>query len=127
MLNRKKTHAKSLLQIYYYFWSPPIAIRLGPKQFFKQKNKIMANNHFDIGIYRKNQYDLKDAAGNPAAQGVLMSFPSGLTFIEPAPANTTANGVTMQSIISLLPAGLNQLSNKYYSAADVATLSTAAT
>lgn len=87
----------------------------------------MANNHFDIGIYRKNQYDLKNAAGNPATMGVLMSFPSGLIFIEPAPAGTTANGVTMQSIISLLPTGLNQPSNKYYSAVDVATLSTAAT
>lgn len=87
----------------------------------------MANNHFDIGIYRINQHDLKNADGAPASAGRLHSFPSGLTFIEPAPAGTVAAGVTMLSIINLLPTGLNQPSKKYYSAADVATLSTAAT
>jgi hypothetical protein len=87
----------------------------------------MANNHFAIGIYRINQYDLKNPDGAPASQGILRSFPSALTQMYPAPAGTTAAGVTMQSIIELLPTGLNQPAVKYYSAADVATLNTAAT
>lgn len=76
--------------------------------------------------YRKNQYDLKDAAGAPAASGVPRNLPAALCNLEPAPANTTANGVTMQSIIELLPIGLykNGQSIFYYSADTVATLNT---
>lgn len=76
--------------------------------------------------YRKNQYDLKNAAGNPATQGVPLNLPAPLCILSPAPANTTANGVTMQSIIELLPSGLyhNGQSDKYYSADTVATLNT---
>lgn len=59
-------------------------------------------------------------------EGVTNSFPvEGTRFFE-AKAGTTANGVTMNSIIELLPTGLNVHSFKYWSAATVATLNTAA-
>jgi hypothetical protein len=76
--------------------------------------------------YRKNQYDLKNAAGNPATQGVPRNLPAALCILSPAPASTTANGVTMNSIIELLPTGLykNGQSTCYYSADTVATLNT---
>lgn len=76
--------------------------------------------------YRKNQYDLKNAAGYPATQGVPTNLPGALCSLKPAPANTTANGVTMQSIIELLPTGLyhNGQSTYYYSADTVSTLNT---
>lgn len=76
--------------------------------------------------YRKNQYDLKNAAGGPATQGVPRNLPAALCNLEPAPVNTTANGVTMQSIIELLPTGLyhNGQPTIYYSADTVATLNT---
>ena len=76
--------------------------------------------------YRRNQYDLKDAAGHPAVQGVSVNLPGALCVIKPAPANTVANTVTMQSIIELLPSGLyhNGQSDFYYSADTVATLQT---
>lgn len=74
--------------------------------------------------YRKNQYDLKDPAGHPAAQGVPFNLPNGLCNVYPAPASTIANGVTMQSIIEFIPQGLyhNGQSDKYYSADPIATL-----
>lgn len=81
--------------------------------------------HFLSSIYRKNQYDLKNPAGNPANQGVPHSFPVGLTHFYPAPTNTVANGVTMASIIELLPTGLNQPSNKFYTPDTVTALNTA--
>lgn len=76
--------------------------------------------------YRKNQYDLKDPAGNPAVQGVPYNLSNNYCNVYPAPANTKANGVTMQSIIEFLPPGLyhNGQSDKYYSADTVATLQT---
>lgn len=76
--------------------------------------------------YRKNQYDLKNAAGNPATQGIPRNLPAALCNLTPAPASTTANGVTMNSIIELLPTGLynNGQSIYYYSADTVATLNT---
>lgn len=76
--------------------------------------------------YRKNQYDLKDANGVMAINGVPLNLPAALCTLSPAPANTVANGVTMASIIELLPSGLyhNGQSTKYYSADTVATLNT---
>jgi hypothetical protein len=76
--------------------------------------------------YRKNQYDLKNTSGTPATQGVGLNLPAALCILSPAPPGTTANGVTMQSIIELLPPGLyhNGQSDKYYSADTVATLNT---
>lgn len=74
--------------------------------------------------YRKNQYDLKDANGAPAINGVAFNLPAALCVLSPAPANTTANGATMLSIIEMLPSGLyqNGQSTKYYSGRTVAEL-----
>lgn len=76
--------------------------------------------------YRKNQTDLRSATGVPATMGVPFNFPGALCTLRPAPASTVANGVTMQSIIELLPTGLyhNGQSTLYYSADTVATLNT---
>jgi len=76
--------------------------------------------------YRKNQYDLTTARGIPATMGVPINLPSALCQLSPAPSGTTANGVTMNSIIELLPSGLyhNGQSTFYYSADSVATLQT---
>lgn len=79
--------------------------------------------------YRKNQNDLKTAGGKPATQGVSINLPSALCMLKPAPANTVANGVTMQTIIELLPTGLqrNGQSDQYYSADTVAAIQSAST
>ena len=96
--------------------------------YLKQlKFKVMALTGRVITYgYRKNQYDLKDANGNPAINGVRLNLPAALCILTPSPANTTANGATMQSIIELLPSGLyhNGQSTKYYSADTVDTLNT---
>lgn len=77
-------------------------------------------------IYRKNQYDLKSAIGAPATQGIDESFPGALCLFYPVPPTNpvTANGVTMASIIELLPTGLNQPSTKFYTDSTVAQLQT---
>lgn len=79
-----------------------------------------------FSAYRRNQYDLNTARGIPATQGVPQNLPSALCLLSPAPSGTTANGVTMNSIIELLPSGLyhNGQSTFYYSADTVATLNT---
>lgn len=76
--------------------------------------------------YRRNQYDLKNLAGGPATQGIPFNLPAHLCSIRPVEAATTANGVTMNSIIELLPSGLwkNGQSTLYFSADTVATLQT---
>lgn len=83
-------------------------------------------NHFLTSIYRQGAYDALTATGQPAYQGVPVSFPSaGTIFYAPQPA-VIANGVTMNSVIEVLPTGLNQPSKKFYSADSVSTLNTAA-
>jgi hypothetical protein len=76
--------------------------------------------------YRKNQYDLKNLAGGPATQGISYNLPGALCSLRPVEQATVANGVTMQSIIKLLPSGLyhNGQPTIYYSADTVATLNT---
>lgn len=85
-------------------------------------------NRIVFSAYRKNQFDLNSALGVPAIQGVSQNLPNALCNIYPAPANTIANGVTMQSIIEELPTGLykNGQSTKYYTPTDIATLQTSA-
>lgn len=88
----------------------------------------MANNHFLSSCYRHDQYDLKSTLGAPATMGVPHSFPSALTKFYPVPyPGIVANGVTMVSVIELLPTGLNQQPDKFYTADSVSTLNTAAT
>lgn len=64
------------------------------------------------------------------AQGVTMSFPTQGIRIEPANlslgTNTSFNGVTVASCIQVLPTGLNTNERRYYSAATVGTLVSAA-
>lgn len=75
-------------------------------------------------IYKIDNYEF------PGVTGRLNNFPGALTHFYPAPAGTTVNGVTMQTIIQLLPSGLGIPGipgRKYYSAADVATIQTAST
>lgn len=77
-------------------------------------------------IYRIGQTDLKSGAGSPAIQGVTMSFPTQDIRIEAAKIGDTAIGITMLTIIRLLPTGLNQLCKDYYTPTATATVITAA-
>jgi len=70
-------------------------------------------------IYRRDQYDIPNAL-----MGRSNSFPSAQCVIFATAPGETANGVTMNSVIQLLPSGLNQQSVRYYSADTVATLNT---
>ena len=75
-------------------------------------------------IYRHGTWNF------PGVTGRLNNFPGALTMLYPAPAGTTVNGVTMQTVIQLLPSGLQTPQDdnlKYYAAADVATIQTAST
>lgn len=74
-------------------------------------------------IYRINQYDLKNLLGTgPANQGVIYNFPSVQCNFYPAPAGTTANGVTMNSIIEEIPEGLVVNSKKFYTDSTISSL-----
>jgi hypothetical protein len=76
-------------------------------------------------IYRIGPNDTKNAAGNPATQGLPNSLPSAQCTIYPVPSpGITANGVTMNSVIKLLPTGLTQPATLYYTADTLATLQT---
>lgn len=75
-------------------------------------------------IYRIGQNDLKNPAGTPAVQGISHSLPSAQCAFYALPAGTTANGVTMASIIELLPTGLNQPVKKYYTDSSISSLQT---
>lgn len=77
-------------------------------------------------IYRINAYDLNTAQGVPASQGILHTFPTQGIRMYPVHGTVTANGVTMATIISLLPNGLNQPEKNFYSPTALATLATAA-
>jgi len=90
-------------------------------------------NQFLASIYRINANDLKTVLGTvavpvsvPAVQGILQSFPSQGVRIYPVQGTVTANGITMASIISLLPSGLVQPEKQFYSPSSVSTLVTAA-
>lgn len=81
---------------------------------------------FSSSIYRYKTADLMIAQGVPAVQGVLHSFPSQGVRTRPVHGSVKANGITMNSIISLLPQGLNQAETDFYTPDTVATLVTAA-
>lgn len=82
-------------------------------------------NHFLASIYRINAQDLNKSTGIPATQGIPMSFPNQGVLFYPPVGTVVANGVTMASVIEVLPTGLNQPSKKYYTDSSVATLNTA--
>jgi hypothetical protein len=75
-------------------------------------------------IYRIGDTDLKSSIGTPATMGVDHGFPTNLVRFYPI-TGVTANGITMQSVIALLPNGLNQPVKKFYTAAAVSALVTA--
>lgn len=64
----------------------------------------------------------------PGTQGLLNSFPVVGSRIYPAEAGTTASSanVVMNSVIELLPTGLNVKGFKFYSPSTVTDLNTAA-
>ena len=91
----------------------------------------MANNHFLANCYGSRRgfgaiRPLNNALGIPATQGVGVSLPSSLCTISAAPPETVILGVTQISVIEVLPTGLNQPSNYFFSAQTVAALSTLA-
>lgn len=81
---------------------------------------------FAASIYRIDQNDLNSAPGIPAILGRTHSFPSQGVRSYPLQAGVTANGVTMNSVIALLPTGLNQPEDKFYTDRTVAQIVTLA-
>lgn len=77
-------------------------------------------------IYRIGPNDLNTARGIPAIQGITMSFPTDQIRIEAAKPGETAIGITMNTIIKLLPEGLNQAEKSFYTPTATATVITAA-
>lgn len=69
---------------------------------------------FGISIYGIN----RDATGTN--NGSTMGFPSQHVLIRPVPTATTFNGVTVNSIIQLLPSGTKVGQDQYYSDRTVA-------
>jgi hypothetical protein len=75
-------------------------------------------------IYRIDANDLNTAQGVPATQGIIHSFPTQGIRMYPVKGTVTANGVTMSTIIDLLPQGLNQPDKRFYTPTAIATLVT---
>ena len=77
-------------------------------------------NHLSVYVYRRNQYDLTNPNGTPAASGVLFSLPT--VDLQVQPTTVVANGVQMNSLILMYPSGLNQPAEKLYTNQTVAQL-----
>lgn len=87
---------------------------------------MAGTNRIIASIYRLGSgYDF------PGATGRLNNFPGSLTRMYPlTPTEVTGGGVTLQTVIELLPSGLQTPGTaalKFYAAADVATIQTAST
>lgn len=54
--------------------------------------------------------------------GTSRSFPSGLALLSSVPGGITVGQATCNSIVEILPTGLNQVSKKYYTPSSVADL-----
>lgn len=75
-------------------------------------------------IYRIGNYDF------PGVTGRLNNLPGAMTQFYPAPAGITVNGVTMLTVLEMLPSGLQNPQvpdRKMYSATSVADIQTAST
>ena len=83
-------------------------------------------NHLSVYVYRRNQYDLNNPNGTPATSGIAYGFPVTTFAAYPAPANTVANGVTMNAIVEVAPTGLNQVPVLFYTTSTVAQINSAA-
>ena len=79
-----------------------------------------------ITAYRRNQYDLLNANGTPATSGIEYGFPVEGFAAYPCPSGTVANGVTMNSIVEVVPTGLNQVPVLFYTTSTVAQINSAA-
>ena len=79
---------------------------------------MAATGRIVASIYAINGSALS-AAG---VSGITNSFPSDITHFYDAPAATTANGVTMGSVIVVLPTGLNVNGKTYWTDSSVSTL-----
>ena len=77
-------------------------------------------------IYRIGQNDLKNSSGGAQTAGQTFGFPTQGIRIEAITGTVAANGVTMATVIKLLPTGLNQLTKDYYTPTATATVITAA-
>ena len=78
-----------------------------------------------ITAYQRNQYALLNSNGTPATSGIAYGFPVDSFAAYPAPANTVANGVTMNSIVEVAPTGLNQVPVLFYTTSTVAQINSA--
>jgi len=91
---------------------------------------MAGNNHFLTQVYgfstQENGAIYAANSGNPS-MGKSNSFPSAGVRFEPNDPLTTIGTVTINSIITLLPTGLNNKPFKFYVADTVATLNNAAT
>ena len=65
-----------------------------------------------------------NGASMGTAFGTTLGFPTQGIMIRPAPVSTTFNGVTVLSIIQLLPAGTKVAQDQYFSVTAPATLIT---
>lgn len=83
--------------------------------------------HILANVYSRNGKDLLLPSGAPAYQGVSVSLPvQGIRIVPLQNTSTTANGITLTTLIEVAPTGLNQPAISYGSATAVATLNTAA-
>lgn len=87
----------------------------------------MANNHFITSCYGYSPQENNNIIPLGGSNGALQSFPSAGTRFYPAEASSAINGVTVASVIVLLPTGLNNKALRFYSVDSVTTLNTAAT
>ena len=78
-----------------------------------------------ITAYQRNQYALLNSNGTPATSGIAYGFPVDTFAAYPAPANTVANGVTMNAIVEVAPTGLNQVPVLFYTTSTVAQINSA--
>ena len=78
-----------------------------------------------ITAYQRNQYALLNSNGTPATSGIAYGFPVTTFAAYPAPANTVANGVTMNAIVEVAPTGLNQVPVLFYTTSTVAQINSA--
>jgi hypothetical protein len=83
-------------------------------------------NIVSVTAYQRNQYALNNPNGTPATSGITYAFPVQGFLAYACPSGTVANGVTMNTIVEVLPTGLNQTSVYYYTTATVAAINSAA-
>lgn len=87
----------------------------------------MANNNFVTSCYAFSPQENSNLIPLNGAMGLSNGFPSaGVRFYQ-APLGQSVSGVVINSIIELLPTGLNKQPMKFYVTDSVATLHTAAT